>query len=214
MKTLLFISCSPRGEQSNSYQLAEHFIHSVTGNNSESWRVKTLDLWAQSLPAMDMTASSAKYAIMSGNELNDAEQRSWDGIKQHFSVFNDADAIVIALPMWNFGIPYVLKHYIDVITQPGLCFTWDPATGYTPLVEPKRCVLVSSSAGDYSAGSGHEDDDFCVSYLQRWLAVYFGYQVDHLSFAPTVATAEALDVVSHTVFEQADALAEQFYSLC
>ena len=30
--------------------------------------------------------------------------------------------------MWNFGIPYKLKHLIDVVTQPGLTFGVDPAT--------------------------------------------------------------------------------------
>jgi putative NADPH-quinone reductase len=32
--------------------------------------------------------------------------------------------------MWNFGIPYKLKHYIDVLTQPGQTFNFDPTTGY------------------------------------------------------------------------------------
>ena len=33
-----------------------------------------------------------------------------------------ADRVLISTPMWNFGIPYKLKQWIDVITQPGLAF--------------------------------------------------------------------------------------------
>ena len=44
--------------------------------------------------------------------------------------------------MWNFGIPYKLKQWIDVITQPGLAFRFDPAQGYLPL--GGRSVLTNS----------------------------------------------------------------------
>jgi len=109
--------------------------------------------------------------------------------------------------MWNFGVPYVLKHYIDLITQPGLCFEWSPESGYIPLVEPKRCVLVSSSAGDYCKDN---QNDFCIPYLQCWLTVYWGYQLNHLTFAPTVASQEQVDLSRTKAYEQADALIEQF----
>ena len=41
----------------------------------------------------------------------------------------DADAVLIATPMWNFGIPYKLKHWIDLITQPGTDFLLRPGDG-------------------------------------------------------------------------------------
>ena len=30
--------------------------------------------------------------------------------------------------MSNLGLPYILKHYIDIITQPGLAWSFDPAS--------------------------------------------------------------------------------------
>lgn len=38
--------------------------------------------------------------------------------------FTAADKYLFSLPMWNFGIPYKLKHYIDVIVQPGYTFSF------------------------------------------------------------------------------------------
>ena len=40
--------------------------------------------------------------------------------------------------MWNFGVPYKLKHYLDVLTMPGTLFGFDPATGYIGLLKDKR----------------------------------------------------------------------------
>jgi FMN-dependent NADH-azoreductase len=44
--------------------------------------------------------------------------------------------------MWNFGIPYVLKHYIDILVQPGDIFSYPPDTGYSGHVTGKPVMLV------------------------------------------------------------------------
>ena len=46
-----------------------------------------------------------------------------------------ADRVLISTPMWNFGIPYKLKQWFDLIVQPGLTFRFDPAQGYFPLLQ-------------------------------------------------------------------------------
>ena len=71
--------------------------------------------------------------------------------------------------MWNFGIPYRLKHYIDILTQPGLAFNVKPEGGYVGLVTGKPAVLVYSSGGSYRPGSGAEAYDQQKSYLKLWL---------------------------------------------
>jgi FMN-dependent NADH-azoreductase len=50
--------------------------------------------------------------------------------------------------MWNGGIPYILKQFVDVISQPGAVFAVDPDTGYTPLLSDrgKKAVVVYTSA--------------------------------------------------------------------
>lgn len=35
------------------------------------------------------------------------------------------------------------KHYIDLLTQPGLSFCFDPQTGYTPLLKPRPVVAIA-----------------------------------------------------------------------
>jgi len=40
-----------------------------------------------------------------------------------------ADEYLFTVPMWNHGVPYVLKQFIDVVSQPGMAFTFDPEAG-------------------------------------------------------------------------------------
>jgi putative NADPH-quinone reductase len=55
-----------------------------------------------------------------------------------FDRFNAADIYLFAVPMWNAGVPWVLKHLIDTITQPSMCFGFDPSSGYTTATVPPR----------------------------------------------------------------------------
>ena len=62
--------------------------------------------------------------------------------------------------MWNFGVPYKLKHYIDVITQPGLSFSFSPETGYTGLVTGKPAAVIYARGGEYSSSEAAARMDF------------------------------------------------------
>lgn len=129
----------------------------------------------------------AKYAVFEGQTLGPVEAQAWSEVKQHLERFNRADAIVLIMPIWNFSVPYVLKHYIDVITEPGLCFRWSQEAGYQSLLNNKTALVLSSSAQDFSPESGNESDDFGLNYIKHWFAVYMNCNVHTIVFAPTVA---------------------------
>lgn len=71
--------------------------------------------------------------------------------------------------MWNFGIPYKLKHWIDLITQPGLTFSFDPDRGYAPILPQRPTLVVVSSAGDYRNGPSYGRPDLASPYLRTAL---------------------------------------------
>jgi len=62
-----------------------------------------------------------------------------------------ADILVIEAPMYNFGIPSVLKAWIDHIERAGITFHYT-ATGPEGLVKGKKAILVVSRGGIYSEG--------------------------------------------------------------
>ena len=88
--------------------------------------------------------------IESGAAQLDAQ---WDALEERTGRLNLLEGIawgiMLAVPMWNGGIPYRLKQYIDIIHQPGLLFGLDPAKGYFGLLQGKRAVLALTS-GAYS----------------------------------------------------------------
>ncbi len=62
-----------------------------------------------------------------------------------------ADTVVIGVPMWNFGIPSVLKAWIDHIVRAGMTFRYTE-TGVQGLLNPNmQVVLVSARGGIYTA---------------------------------------------------------------
>jgi FMN-dependent NADH-azoreductase len=75
--------------------------------------------------------------------------------------------------MWNFGIPYKLKHLIDVIAQPGMTFGYDPEKGYFGLVTGKKVALVLARGGMYAPGMPAAAIDFQLPYLEHILR-FFG----------------------------------------
>ena len=67
----------------------------------------------------------SKFALMTGQPLDDAARSSWREIEKTIEGFLDADLYLLTVPMWNFGIPYALKYYIDAIVQPGYLFQYN-----------------------------------------------------------------------------------------
>ena len=82
--------------------------------------VDKLDLWEADLPVFDGDKAAAKLNVILGNDQNSIQQTAWDQIVGIASRFISADRYLFAVPMWNSGVPYRLKQYIDIIHQPGL----------------------------------------------------------------------------------------------
>jgi len=81
--------------------------------------------------------------------------------------FLDSDFVVIATPMWNFGIPSLLKAWIDLIVRPGKTFNYTE-TGVTGLAKGKKAILVLASGGVFSDGPW-KPWDFVEPYLRQIL---------------------------------------------
>jgi FMN-dependent NADH-azoreductase len=60
-----------------------------------------------------------------------------------------SDLLVIASPMWNFGLPSSLKAWIDHIVRPGRTFRY-AGTGVEGLAQGKKAILVLASGGVFT----------------------------------------------------------------
>jgi FMN-dependent NADH-azoreductase len=182
MTKLLFIKASPRGEQSRSILVAKTYLDALKTTNP-ALEVDALPLWETELPAFDGDKAAAKVNVMLGQEQNAVQKTAWDQIVGIAARFISADRYLFAVPMWNGAIPYRLKHYIDIIHQPGLLWGLKPDTGYFGLLEGKHATLVLT-AGAYA------DDRHQSTYLKSWLKQAGVTAIDDLRFQPTLLTAD------------------------
>jgi FMN-dependent NADH-azoreductase len=161
---LLHIIASPRGEKSRTLSVSSAFINSMKAKNPDIL-VDELDLFEVNLPEVSGGAIDAKYTLMSGGSLDEKSKNSWEQTMEFSSNFITYDAYLISSPMWNFSIPYKLKHYIDVIMQAGILFSFTEK-GVEGLAKNKKMFCVTSRGNDYSSGSQMQQYDFQEPYLR------------------------------------------------
>ena len=191
IQRLLHIEASPRGEESRSTAAAINLITRL-GELRPGLRVDRLNLWTETLPEFSGEALAAKYARLSGRDHSPEQARAWRRITTEVERLASADAVLVSTPMWNLGVPYRLKHYIDLITQPGLSFAFEPARGYWPLLEPGPIAVLIASSGDFSSASSYGRPDLATPYLETALRFIGFSHVDCLAIAPTAGSSEAV----------------------
>ena len=168
MSRLLHISASPRGARSESLALASTFLETYRELNPLD-TVERFDLWDGTLPEFGPAAAGAKMTIFAGGVPEGTGAEAWNGARTTFERFDAADKYVFSVPMWTAGVPYVLKQFIDVVSQPGLLFGFDPATGYRGLLTGKKAAVVYTSAV-YGPGRGPAfGSDFQSTFFTDWL---------------------------------------------
>lgn len=190
MSNLLFLQASPRQMQSKSIQIAETYLSALREQNPDL-NIDVLSLWDVDLPTFDGDKAAAKINAMLGLEHTAAQKTAWDQIVEIASRFIAADRYLFAVPMWNSGIPYRLKHYIDVIHQPGLLWGLKPESGYFGLLEGKHATLVLTSGAFAPAfPSPAFGVDHHSTYLRAWLSQAGVTAIDEVRFEPTLLTQD------------------------
>ena len=181
---LLHISASPRGEASESRAIADTFLGAFLEHHPDV-DVDTYDLWDGTLPAFGPDFAAAKMAVFAGETPTGAQGVAWRRVHEVFERFDAADRYLFSVPMWNAGIPYILKQLIDVISQPGLVFDFDPVTGYTGLLANKKAALIYTSAVYGRGRPASFGSDFQSPYLLDWLRWAGVDDVAEIEFRPT-----------------------------
>ena len=165
MSRLLYIQASPRGKRSHCIAVADAFIETYKQKHSDD-EVMTLNVFESSIPNFDGLVVQAKYAILHGKSHSKEELQAWSEVEKVIEQFKSADKYVLAVPMWNFSIPYRLKQYIDILVQPGYTFGYSEDAGYQGLVVGKPILVVYARGGEYPVGSETEAFDLQTKYIE------------------------------------------------
>ncbi|MBU3622544.1 FMN-dependent NADH-azoreductase [Polynucleobacter sp. AP-Latsch-80-C2] len=162
MNNVLCLNCSIQGDSSQSRQLSNKLLERIKKTYS-SVKIVSRDLVKDPLPHLN----GAQFnAFITPPEQRTSAQKvlarqSDDLIKE----IGDADTVVLALPMYNFGIPSQLKSYFDNLARAGMTFKYT-ATGPVGLLTGKKAVVLATRGGLYFG----TDKDTQTKYVRDFLS--------------------------------------------
>ncbi len=162
MSTLLNLNSSLFSANGQSSQLAEHFVAAWQAKNPQG-QVLNRDLSSNPVPHLD--AERFLSFLAAADARTPAQQAVVDFSDALIDELKRADVVVLGLPMYNFGIPSMLKAYFDHIARAGVTFRYT-ATGPVGLLEGKKVYVFATRGGLY-AGTAKDSQ---TTYVRDFLA--------------------------------------------
>ncbi|MDI4231801.1 NAD(P)H-dependent oxidoreductase [Bradyrhizobium sp. Arg237L] len=208
MPKLLHLACSPRAD-SESAAGARIFLDHFRKVRPD-WDIDLMDLWRDHLPEFSGAILDAKYARLKGQAFTEAERDGFAAAERIALRLALADRVLISTPMWNFGILYKLKHWLDVIIQPGLTFRFDPSQGYLPLLKDRPTLVILASGSDFVTGMNRGRIDMATPYLREALRFIGISSVRFVPIGPTTGPADPIRIARENANRRLAELAVNF----
>jgi FMN-dependent NADH-azoreductase len=208
MKRLLHIDASPRGARSRSGAIGNHLLAALQERAPEL-EVSRLNLFEADLPPFDQAAVEGRYGLLMGVAVPPEQRDAWAQLQAIVDHFLSFDTWLFTVPMWNFGLPYRLKHYIDLITHPQITFRNDAQGNVEGLAAGRRAILVAASAMPFGANPEIEALDFQLSYMRAWLGFIGVTDIHALRVAGTFGPELLVNAAMERARSDADALIDQ-----
>ncbi|WP_421911458.1 FMN-dependent NADH-azoreductase [Marinobacter sp.] len=161
MKNILVITASIFGQDGQSSRLVDQTLDQLRqtyGDIQTSYR----DLSAEPVPHLDAERFGA--FLTSADDRDGSQQGVVDYSDLLISEVVDADVIVMGVPMYNFGVPSVLKAYFDHIARAGITFRYT-ANGPVGLLEDRPVYILAARGGLYAGTPNDSQTPFIRSFL-------------------------------------------------
>ncbi|MER7196594.1 FMN-dependent NADH-azoreductase [Streptomyces sp. CB01635] len=183
MATLLQIDSSVLpGEVSLSRSVTAAFRKTWEEQHPEG-TVIYRDLAANPVPHITADAWSAGYVAPS--ERTPEQSAAFAARVKLIEELEEADAVLIGAPMYNFSIPSTLKAWLDSVLLLGR------TAGETPSAQGTPVVVVASRGGSYAPGTPREGFEFVQNYLEAVLKGTLGLDLDFIVPELTMAPRNA-----------------------
>ncbi|EAQ30635.1 acyl carrier protein phosphodiesterase [Erythrobacter sp. NAP1] len=162
MSNILHITASIRDEESVSRTLGDKLVHRLAEKNCAS--VTKRDLAENDIPFQSWELFNAG---LTEKAERTAEQQELAAIADTLiAELMAADTIVIATPVYNFGVPATVKAWADLVARAGTTFKYTE-TGPVGLLEGKKAYIAGASGGT-PIGSG-------MDFMSSWLKFFLGF---------------------------------------
>jgi FMN-dependent NADH-azoreductase len=162
MPKLLHINSSPLYGRSVSRQLTDAFVTQWKSSHPDG-TVVDRDLYANSIPPVTAEWVGAAYTP---EEARTPQQKEVLALSDTlFAELEQADEYVFGVPMHNFGVPSVLKLWIDQIVRAGKAFAYVNGAP-KGLITGKKATFIIATGGIYDAQTQMASFNFVEPYLR------------------------------------------------
>lgn len=189
MTTLLHIDSSPLYGRSVSRQLAEAFVTQWKSIYPDG-TVLARDLNATDIPPINSDWVSAVFAPES--ERTPPQNALLSLSDSLLAELEQADEYLIGVPMHNFGVPSVLKLWIDQIARVGRTFSYADGTPKGLLIG-KRATFIVATGADFAAHPELASFNFVEPYLRALFGFLGVTEASFLTAGGTMALNHGVD---------------------
>ena len=158
---ILQINGSARQQGANSTLLADRISERLLQENPGA-RLQVLDLASNPVPVFDDAAITALFTP--ADQRNAQQQARADQSMALVKQLQQADVLVLGVPMYNFGISSQLKDWIDNASLNQVTFRYT-ANGPEGLLQNKRALVGFARGGLYRG----TEADTQTPYFKAWL---------------------------------------------
>jgi FMN-dependent NADH-azoreductase len=196
MTNILVVASSANGDASVSSGLAATLIDRIRESDPAA-HVVLRDVGANPLPHL----TAATVAAIKGEPSTEAELGARALSDALVGELAAADIVVIASPMYNFGMSSTLKAWFDHVLRAGLTFRYT-ADGPEGLMKGKKAVVIESRAGFYSEGRAAAMDG-----QEPHIRILLGFMgIDDVTFVRAEKLAFGPEAAEAALAEAGDAL--------
>jgi FMN-dependent NADH-azoreductase len=186
MKTILHVSCSPRGEAAESFRLSRNILGFLLQAHPEAVVVE------RSIGGVEIPWIDADYATSQQSLADVSQAGSMATSEALVRELERADIVVIGTPMHNMTVPAALKAWIDHVVRARRTFDVTPA-GKVGLLRDRPVFVAVASGGKFS-GERARQPDFLTPYLQAVLGMIGLHDLTFFSVQGTGAGPDAVAV--------------------
>jgi len=145
MKTILQLNTSLNGPAGLSSRLAGEFSAVLAGGSGANIIVR--DLAREAVPHLTAERFAAFGTLVSQRTLQ--QQRFVAESDALIGELQRADAIVIGMPMYNFGVPSTFRAWFDHVARAGVTFRYTPE-GPVGLLGGRQAFVFATRGGRYA----------------------------------------------------------------
>ncbi|HEX7931604.1 MAG TPA: NAD(P)H-dependent oxidoreductase [Paraburkholderia sp.] len=192
---LMHVDASAKRERSNSRALSRYFLERLRAEHVDL-EVDYLDVSAEPPPHVDEAFAIATYTA--SHERTPAMHARLAASDALCARLLAADALVFAMPMYNWSMPSAFKAFVDSITRAGVTYVYAHDGSIVGQLGRRKVLFITSRGADLRAGSPYASMDALTPALRAafgFLGVAEPTFVDAqpLQFADQEARAEALE---------------------